>query len=475
MHIRKLKAEAEQRRQRNAAAINAVATHLASSFTAAAKNPRRTFTVIGYIALLATGVYTAKEIARFCRVLIESLVGKPKLVRETTRRSLPRKILGAPLNCTRMLRALATGRKTDGNKREMDDAALVEHFDDVVLPSRLKQRILSLASSSRRVRRNGAPHRHVLFYGPPGTGKTLVARKLAHCVGMDYAFMSGGDVGPLGTDAVTQIHNLFAWAGMCRRGGGVLLFIDEAEAFLGDRSANTMDENAHNALNALLYNTGSERTDFMMVLATNRAEDLDAAILDRCDETLLFPRPNAECRLDLLTHYFDALVRDMKRKHGGENRSLSHRLKRLFVRTQEQEFRVDIHGDVMNAEQIAEVVRATDNFSGREIAKLMNALQGAIYASKDGTLTPRMARRIVDTKVLEHWDKSRMVGTNQLCPTATTTDRKQTSPMIRTLTSPRTKKLNALRPTAGAIDRKHTPPTTRTRRVSRLPSPRCNM
>lgn len=153
-------------------------------------------------------------------------------------------------------------------RSEGDREAFGAHFDDVILPPDLKNRILSLASSARKVRQNDAPHRHVLFYGPPGTGKTLVARKLARCIGMEYAFMSGGDVGPLGPDAVTQIHNLFTWAKFCRK--GVLLFIDEAEAFLGDRSTNMMDENAHNALNALLYNTGSERTDFMMVLATNR-------------------------------------------------------------------------------------------------------------------------------------------------------------------------------------------------------------
>ena len=96
----------------------------------------------------------------------------------------------------------------------------------------------------------------------------MVARKLAECIGMDYALMSGGDVGPLGPDAVTQIHNLFTWAKFSRK--GVLLFIDEAEAFLGNRSKNVMSESAHNSLNALLYNTGGERRDFMLVLATNR-------------------------------------------------------------------------------------------------------------------------------------------------------------------------------------------------------------
>ena len=151
---------------------------------------------------------------------------------------------------------------------EQKNESYEDTFVDVSLPKELKGRILSLAKSASKARQNGAPHRHVLFHGPPGTGKTMVARKLAKCMGMEYALMSGGDVGPLGCDAVTQIHNLFRWAHFCRK--GVLLFIDEAEAFLGDRASNTMSEEAHNALNAMLYNTGSERKDFMMILATNR-------------------------------------------------------------------------------------------------------------------------------------------------------------------------------------------------------------
>lgn len=45
--------------------------------------------------------------------------------------------------------------------------------------------------------------------------------------------MSGGDVGPLGADAVSQLHELFQWARSSPR--GLLLFIDEADAFLSSR------------------------------------------------------------------------------------------------------------------------------------------------------------------------------------------------------------------------------------------------
>lgn len=48
--------------------------------------------------------------------------------------------------------------------------------------------------------------------------------------GLDYALMTGGDVAPLGSQAVTKIHQLFDWAKKSKR--GLLLFIDEADAFL---------------------------------------------------------------------------------------------------------------------------------------------------------------------------------------------------------------------------------------------------
>jgi len=48
--------------------------------------------------------------------------------------------------------------------------------------------------------------------------------------GLDYALMTGGDVAPLGPQAVTKIHQLFDWAKKSNK--GLLLFIDEADAFL---------------------------------------------------------------------------------------------------------------------------------------------------------------------------------------------------------------------------------------------------
>ena len=50
-------------------------------------------------------------------------------------------------------------------------------------------------------------------------GKTLFARTLARQSGLDYAVMSGGDLGPLGREGPHELHKLFEWAQSSRCGG----------------------------------------------------------------------------------------------------------------------------------------------------------------------------------------------------------------------------------------------------------------
>lgn len=266
-------------------------------------------------------------------------------------------------------------------------------------------------------------------------------RKLAKCVGMDYALMSGGDVGPLGSDAVTQIHSLFMWAKVS--GKGVLLFIDEAEAFLLSRSKSTMSESAHNALNALLYNTGGE-SNILLVLATNRyvfhlyiisikllllfidislfsiscnvhveclldgsAQDLDAAILDRCDESLYFPLPNESCRKTLMSLYFNKYVREKVVAHNTSARSKWGEIKSRISRT--KQIFLKIQSDTLNEGQLLEAASMTTGFSGREIGKLMLAIQSILYSSRNGELTINDIRATIEIKVNEHSDKQLMM------------------------------------------------------------------
>jgi ATPase family AAA domain-containing protein 3A/B len=137
--------------------------------------------------------------------------------------------------------------------------------------------------------------------GPPGTGKTLFAKGLAKASGLDYAIMTGGDIAPLGREAVSEMHKVFDWAQASRR--GVLLFVDEADAFLRRRATESISEDMRNALNAFLYRTGEQTDKFMVVYASNQPEQFDEAINDRIDELVPFALPALAERRRMLDAY----------------------------------------------------------------------------------------------------------------------------------------------------------------------------
>lgn len=68
------------------------------------------------------------------------------------------------------------------------------------------------------------------------------------------------------------------WSGLILSGLILLTLPLQAEAFLSARGTAGISEDRRNALNALLYQTGQQSYQFMMVLATNRPQDLDPAV-----------------------------------------------------------------------------------------------------------------------------------------------------------------------------------------------------
>ena len=45
----------------------------------------------------------------------------------------------------------------------------------------------------------------------------MFAKGLARSSGLEYAILTGGDVAPLGRDAVTEIHKVFDWANTSKK------------------------------------------------------------------------------------------------------------------------------------------------------------------------------------------------------------------------------------------------------------------
>ena len=68
--------------------------------------------------------------------------------------------------------------------------------------------------------------------------------------------------------------------------------------------------------------------------------------------------------------------------------------------TQGQPIKVDITPEKLS-KMYDEVAKATDGFSGRDIAKMMSAVQAAVFGSVDGLLSEKLFQDVVDYKLKE--------------------------------------------------------------------------
>lgn len=197
----------------------------------------------------------------------------------------------------------------------------------------------------------------------------MFAKGLAHQSGLHYAIMTGGDVAPLGKEAVTEIHKIFDWANTTNK--GVLLFVDEADAFLRKRSNEKISEDMRNALNAFLYRTGEASKKIMIVYASNQPEQFDWAINDRIDEMVEFSLPRFDERIKMISQYMD---RYLLNPPAGS--------KRITV--------VDVDEAAITA-----AAEQTIGFSGREISKLAIAWQAAAYGTVNATLDKELMFQVL--------------------------------------------------------------------------------
>ncbi|KAL8538345.1 hypothetical protein ACS0TY_000364 [Phlomoides rotata] len=380
---RMLVERANAEREKWVAAINTTFDHIGGGLRAILTDQDKLVVAVGGVTALAAGVYTTREGARVLWSYVERILGQPSLIRESSRGKYPWSRVFS--------RAMSTISRGSGSKNG-------NWFGDVILHPALRKRIEQMAYATANAKAHGAPFRNILFHGPPGTGKTMAARELARESGLEYALMTGGDVAPLGPQAVTKIHQLFDWAKKSNR--GLLLFIDEADAFLCERNKTYMSEAQRSALNALLFRTGDQSKNIVLALATNRPGDLDSAVVDRVDEVLEFPLPGEEERFKQLKLYLHKYITEA----GERKPSLFSRLFR------KQPKKIEIKG--LNDDILKEAAARTEGFSGREIAKLMASVQAAVYGSEDCALDPILFREVVDYKVAEHQQRKKLAATD---------------------------------------------------------------
>ncbi|ELA46824.1 26S proteasome subunit P45 family protein [Vavraia culicis subsp. floridensis] len=143
----------------------------------------------------------------------------------------------------------------------------------------------------------------VLLYGPPGTGKTLLARAVAHHTDCKFIRVSGTElVQKYIGEGSRLVRELFV---MAREHAPSIIFMDEIDSIGSTRSEGGKGDSEvqRTMLELLNQLDGFEnRSDIKVIMATNRIDILDPALLrtGRIDRKIEFPNPNEEARLEIL-------------------------------------------------------------------------------------------------------------------------------------------------------------------------------
>src|SRR3954470_3297198 len=214
---------------------------------------------------------------------------------------------------------------------------------DVVREEVVRTLNLFLAHQTLRDQLGASPRRGVLFEGPPGTGKTHIAKAMAREAGVPFMFVSSSAFQSMYYGQTNRkIRAYFrALRAAARREGGAIGFIEEIHAIGASRQgmgASTAREGISGVVNELLIQLQSfdEPTTMMrvkgwvyehlnvllpdawhlhkprttaanvlIVAATNRAADLDPALLrpGRFDRTITFDLPSRTERRALVDYF----------------------------------------------------------------------------------------------------------------------------------------------------------------------------
>ena len=213
-----------------------------------------------------------------------------------------------------------------------------------------------------------------LFSGPAGTGKTATARALAYESGMDFAFMTGGSIHDLlkTGKVIKRLREVFGWADTCKK--GLVLFIDEADAFLCDPNGE-MSEELNAALKAFLNLTGTESKTMCVIMSTNHPNKLSKAVLSRVSyrQQIKFDAPGDEARKKMVLFFFEKYL-------------VKNKL-------------VAFDKDCLDKSIIDYIAERTQGFVGRDVSYLLLGVEKAVLAKKKPILTKKLIKAVVEEAV----------------------------------------------------------------------------
>ncbi len=198
--------------------------------------------------------------------------------------------------------------KADSLRNDNPNIKKGNGFADVAglsdLKARLQDEVIDLFKNPKKYKKlrvkipNG-----ILLYGPPGCGKTFIAEKFAEELGCNYMYVHCSDVAsPYIHGGQEKIAAIFAKA---KKNAPTVLFLDELDAMVADRSRHT-NVSESGEVNEFLVQLNNCADDKVLVVgATNDPKGIDGAVLrsGRMDIKFYVPAPDEPTRMELFKLY----------------------------------------------------------------------------------------------------------------------------------------------------------------------------
>lgn len=145
----------------------------------------------------------------------------------------------------------------------------------------------------------------LLLYGPPGCGKTFIVKQIAKLLRFRFIEISPASVASTYVHGTQEkIKNMFDEAA---KNKPALLFIDELEAFVPNRSRSDVSYHYQAEVNEFLVQLNNARQNGIFVVgATNHLNMIDDAVKrpGRFDKKLFVGPPDLEARIEAFKTHF---------------------------------------------------------------------------------------------------------------------------------------------------------------------------
>ncbi len=179
------------------------------------------------------------------------------------------------------------------------------------LKKRLQEEVIDLLREPEKYKKlkvklpNG-----ILMYGPPGCGKTFIVEKLAEELGCNYMYVHCSDVAsPYIHGGQEKIAAIFSKA---RKNAPTVLFLDELDAMVANRSRHTNVSESGEVNEFLVQLNNCADDNVLVVGATNNPEGIDEAVLrsGRMDIKVYVPAPDESTRAEIFKLYLKDIAAD---------------------------------------------------------------------------------------------------------------------------------------------------------------------